>query len=90
MQDPDVIMEEVDNGIVYLLKALVAALLIILYLLAIAYIVTPPPPPRRVILQPTQAEKRWLEKRFKYHGIWSCIEENGEYYFYRHGKKCRL
>jgi hypothetical protein len=47
-------------------------------------------PTRRVVAQPTAAEKRWIEQRHKYHGIYGSIEENGEYYFYRDGKKCRL
>ena len=90
MEDPEKIMDEFDRGVIWLLKFLAAALLIVLYLIAIAYLLAPPPPERRVVVQPTQAEKRWLDARFKYHGIWACIEENGEHYFYRDGKKCKL
>ena len=51
------------------------------------------PEPRRDIHAAAQipaAEKRWIEQRHKHHGISGSIEENGEHYFYRGGKKCKL
>lgn len=49
------------------------------------------PEPRRVaVVQPTGAEKRWIAQRHRYHGIWASIEENGEHYFIRDGKRCKL
>jgi uncharacterized membrane protein len=78
----------------------VTSLAIILLLLAIgamigyaarAYAGTPEP--HRDIHAAAQipaAEKRWIEQRHKYHGIYASIEENGERYFYRDGKKCKL
>jgi len=49
-------------------------------------------PPRDIhsAAQIPEAEKRWLNERFRFHGIYASIEENGEHYFYRDGKKCRL
>lgn len=93
MTDPaDDMMETLDRVAWWLLK--VAAILLTLTLLWLAadWWLNPPPelPPRRIVAQPSEAEKRWLNARFSYHGITSCIHESGEYYFYRDGKKCRL
>jgi hypothetical protein len=51
------------------------------------------PAPRRDIhaaARIPEAEKRWIEQRHKYHGIYGSIEENGERYFIRDGKRCKL
>jgi len=53
----------------------------------------------RPALQPTSpimrgwlaGERVWVIERMKYHGIDGCIQgEDGQYYFYRNGKKCKL
>ena len=50
-----------------------------------------PEPVRRVIIQPTAAERRYYEARYRVHGIWVSIEEPGiKPYFYRDGKKGKL
>ena len=49
-----------------------------------------PLPPRPPVIQPTAAEKRWIEQRHKFHGIDVSIEENGQHYFIRNGKRCKL
>lgn len=76
------------------------SLAIILLLLAIgamigyaarAYAGTPEP--HRDIHAAAQipaAEKRWIEQRHKYHGIYASIEEGGQRYFIRNGKRCKL
>ncbi|MCX5822396.1 MAG: hypothetical protein NTY86_02520 [Deltaproteobacteria bacterium] len=56
-----------------------------------AYQVTPlPHRDIHAAAQIPEAEKRWIEQRHKYHGIYAHVEENGEHYFYRDGKKCKL
>ena len=35
-------------------------------------------------------EKQWVIERHKYHGIDVSIEERGQHYFIREGKRCRL
>jgi hypothetical protein len=43
----------------------------------------PAPPPRDIYAaaQIPEAEKRWIEQRHKFHGIYASVIENGEYYF---------
>ena len=85
-------MDDFDRWAIRIFKAVAALFILTLSLLAIAMCVDngdmmrhrPP------IIQPSGAEKRWLNERFKIHGISACIEENGERYFYRDGKKCKL
>jgi hypothetical protein len=85
----DSMMEEFDRWVMRISKVLLALLLLALYLLAIAWWIQPPPE-RRVVVQFTPAEKRWIAQRHKYHGISGSILENGEHYFYRNGKRCKL
>lgn len=83
-------MDEFDRWAIRIFKAVAALFILILFLLAIAMCVDNGDMMRPPVIQPSGAEKRWIEKRFKFHGIYACIEENGQYYFYRDGKKCKL
>ena len=55
-----------------------------------AYGETPAPRNIHAAARLPEPEKRWIEQRHKYHGIYGSIEENGERYFIRDGKRCRL
>ena len=91
MPDPaDRMMNELERWAVLLLKVTVVCLLLIAYLMAISWWLSPEPPERRVIHQFSEEERRDIEKRHKYHGISISITENGERYFYRDGKRCKL
>jgi hypothetical protein len=35
-------------------------------------------------------ERAWIKSRHKYHGITISVIENGQHYFIRDGKRCRL
>lgn len=89
---PEQMMDEFDRWAIRIFKAVLALFILILFLLAIAMCVDngDMAPHRVPIIQPSGAEKRWIEQRFKFHGIYASIEENGEHYFYRDGKKCKL
>ena len=82
-------MDDFDRWLIRICKALLILIFLVIFLTAIAWWIEPPPE-RRAAVQFTEAEKRWFNERFKYHGIWGCISENGEHYFYRDGKKCKL
>jgi hypothetical protein len=71
------------------IKFFVYVILFIIYLF-VAWLLWTPVPARRLPVQPTAEEKRWIEQRHKYHGIWASIEENGQQYFIRNGRKCKL
>lgn len=73
-----------------LIRTTIVALLLAVELLAIGRAILPPPPERRAAAEFTAEEKRWIEARFKYHGIWACVHDESGYYFYRDGQKCRL
>lgn len=85
-------MDDFDRWAIRLLKLVAVVLLLILCWAAIAWWISPPPERRDIhaFAQIPEAEKRWLNERFKIHGISACIEERGERYFYRDGKKCKL
>jgi len=74
----------------FMLKFVIGAALLIFFLIGVARMLASEPPQRPIIIQPSKAEKKWLVQRFQYHGISGCIEENGELYFIRDGRKCRL
>jgi len=87
---PEQMMDEFDRWALRIFKAAAALFLLILSLLVIAMCIDNGDMMRAPVIQPSGAEKRWIEKRHKYHNIWNSIEENGERYFYRDGKKCKL
>ena len=89
---PEQRMDEFDRWAIRIFKAAAVLFLLILSLLAIAMCVDNGDTMRHrpPVIQPSAAEKRWLNERFKFHGISASIEENGEYYFIRNGKRCRL
>ena len=87
---PEQMMDEFDRWAIRIFKAVAALFILILSLMAIAWLISTPPPERHVVVQPTGAEKRWIEQRHRYHNIWISIEEKGKRYFYRDGKKCKL
>ncbi len=84
-------MEEFDRWADRLVKAFLILLLVFVYLLFSWWVMTPPPE-RRLPVQPTEAEKRYIEKRHKQNGIYSSVidRETGERYFNHNGKKCKL
>lgn len=82
-------MDEFDRWLIRICKMLLVLILLAGYLLALAWWIQPPPS-RHVAVQFTKAEKRWIAERHKYHGISGSILENGEHYFYRDGKRCKL
>lgn len=90
---PEQMMDEFDRWAIRIFKAVAALILLILFLLAISWCVDDGDMMRHrpPVIQPTGAEKRWIEQRHKYHNIWISIEEPGKHdYFYRDGKKCKL
>jgi len=74
----------------FTLKFVIGIALLICFLIGVARMLAPDPPQRQIIIQPRKAEKKWLTQRFQYHWISGCIEENGEFYFIRDGRKCGL
>lgn len=88
---PEKMMDEYDRWADRLVKLFLILLLAFVYVLFAWWVMTPPPE-RRLPVQPTEAEKRYIEKRHKHHGIVSsvCDRETGECYFYRNGQKCKL
>lgn len=86
-------MKRQFTGFRWWLKFAAGIVLLIAYLLILAWLLSPPAE-RDDALAPIRisaAEKRWIEQRHKYHGIPGSIEdENGNKYFYRDGKKCKL
>ena len=56
------------------------------------YLDRPAPQPTSSIMRGWLiGEKVWVTERMKYHGIDGCIQgEDGQYYFYRTGKRCKL
>ena len=87
---PERMMDEFGRGAIWLLKFAAVYVLTIILLIMVARAFASPPPPRRVIIQPTRQEARWIKQRYTHHGIWVSIEENGEKYFIRNGKQCKL
>ena len=89
---PEQMMDEFDRWAIRIFKAAAVLFLLILSLLVIAMCVDNGDTMRHrpPVIQPSEAEKRWLNERFRSHGIYACIEERGEYYFIRNGKRCRL
>ena len=84
-------MNEFDRWMVRLAKVVAFALLLLLFLAAVSWWLHPPrTAEERVVVQFTEEEKCWLNQRFRYHGISSCVCENGEFYFYRNGQRCKL
>lgn len=89
---PEQMMNGFDLWAIRIFKAVVVLFFLVLFLLVIAMFIgngdtmrhRPP------VIQPSGAEKRWIEQRHKFHGIYASIEANGEHYFYRDGKKCKL
>ena len=89
MIKPEEMMDEFDRWAIQLLEIMAAVLLVILCLLVIAWWLEPPPA-RPTPPQPTEAERRHIAMRHEYHGIPGNIVENGQHYFYRDGKRCKL
>ena len=86
---PDRMMDEFDHWALRLVSAFAAAVLLAVLLGAVLWWFQPSParPERR---QMTDEERTWVAKRHKYHGITISYSENGQDFFYRNGKKCRL
>ena len=88
---PEQMMDEFDRWAMRIFKAAAVLFIPILSLLAISMCVDNGDTMRPPVIQPGEAEKRWIEQRHKFHGIWISIEEPGvNPYFYRDGKKCKL
>jgi len=85
----DDMMDEFDRWIVRIIKAIIIVALLAA-LLAVLEWRFAPDPPRREPRQFTAEEKRWVTERLKYHGISGAVIEDGQHYFYRDGKRCRL
>jgi len=91
MQNGDEMMSEFDDGLIRIFKAVLILVLLALLLQVVARWISPDPPaPPRAIVQLTAEERRWIRARHEFHGISASILENGERYFIRDGKKCRL
>jgi hypothetical protein len=65
-----------------------AVFILVLWVLTLWVLLAADPP--KYVQDWKPGEKEWVTQRMKYHGIWACIEEKGEHYFYRDGKKCKL
>ena len=74
----------------FTLKFLIGSILLICFLIGVSRMLAPEQPQRQIIIQPNKAENRWLVQRFQFHGISGCVEENGELYFIRDGRRCGL
>ena len=81
--------DQVDRGLNRGGKMVLTILLLAFVLLARSWWISPPPE-RYAAAQFTPAEKRWIEQRHKYHGIYGSIRDESGHYFYREGKKCKL
>ena len=91
MQIDEKMLSELDDGLIRIFKAVAILVLLSLLLQIVAWWISPPPKPApRVVVQLNAEERRWIKERHQFHGIWASIEENGERYFIRDGKKCRL
>jgi hypothetical protein len=88
---PDKMIDRYDRLADRVVKFFVILILVLLYLFFAWWLMTPPPE-RRLPVQPTEAEKRYIEKRHKHHGIYSSVfdRETGEMYFMRNGKRRKL
>ena len=86
-------MKRKFTGLDWWLKLAAGIVLLIAYLLILAWLLSPPAE-RDDALAPIRisaAEKRWVEQRHNYHGIWGSIgDENGNKYFFRDGRRCAL
>ena len=91
MQNDDKIMSDLDDGLIRIFKAVLVLILLVLALQAIVWWISPnPSPPPRVVVQLTAEERRWIKARHQFHGVTVSIYENGDRYFIRDGKRCKL
>ena len=76
---------------VRIVKFLVGLVLLALFLLYLAAWLQPDPP-AFISPQFTEAERRWVAERMKFHGITSARldQATGERYFERDGRRCKL
>jgi hypothetical protein len=88
----DQMMDELDALIVRGFKLLVALALIAAGFWGVLSWVVPPPPPPRPAIEFTEAERRYVAARMKFHGITSARFDpaTGERWFEREGKRCKL